>query len=118
MTTVRLFRLNNDIIGVEAVGHADYAKRGQDIVCAAVSSLVQGALVGIVKVLNAPTEVKQSDGYLRFFIKDQSNIKLNHEVTIILETMHCAITEIAQDYPSHVKLENKYDYQSSNRGIR
>jgi uncharacterized protein YsxB (DUF464 family) len=32
---------------VEAVGHANYAEHGKDIVCAAVSAIMQTALLGL-----------------------------------------------------------------------
>ncbi|AMA72768.1 ribosomal protein [Aneurinibacillus sp. XH2] len=37
----------NGQMKVEAVGHANYAEHGKDIVCAAVSAIMQTALLGL-----------------------------------------------------------------------
>ena len=47
MITVTLFNKNGRITGVRAVGHSDLAESGNDILCAAVSTLVQTAYLAI-----------------------------------------------------------------------
>ena len=48
MITIRLWRLaDGSINGFAVNGHADYAPKGQDIICAAVSAVTQAALLGL-----------------------------------------------------------------------
>ncbi|MDR0751147.1 MAG: ribosomal-processing cysteine protease Prp [Christensenellaceae bacterium] len=107
MTTIRCYHENGKIFRVEAKGHAGYASDGPDVVCAAVSTLVQGALLGLIEVAKVSVSQKYSDGFLLFDILD-SNISTRHSADIILETMCVAIRDIEKDYPAHVKLEDYY----------
>lgn len=104
MTTVRLFRIDGHICQVEAKGHTGYAVRGTDIVCAAVSSVVQGALLGLKEVAKVRLDSSTGDGYLRFAVIG-SDLNTRHAADIILETMRVAVKDIAAAYPSHIKLE-------------
>lgn len=80
-------------------GHSGYAKAGRDIVCASVSSIVQGAVIGLEKVLNLDAQVISSAGYLRFIIEE------NSDTTLIVKTMVESIKDIANQYPKYVKME-------------
>ena len=51
MTRITLFRSRSHAIGFEAEGHTGYAEEGSDIVCAAVSALTQGAVIGLKEVI-------------------------------------------------------------------
>ncbi|MEK3744723.1 ribosomal-processing cysteine protease Prp [Brevibacillus sp. FSL K6-0770] len=49
MIRIKAF-LDNGEMKIEAVGHANYAEHGKDIVCAAISTIMQTALLGIQAV--------------------------------------------------------------------
>ena len=66
MTTIRIFRTEGHITAVNVEGHTGYAEEGSDIVCAAVSALTQGALLGIREVAGIRAESRVSDGRLTF----------------------------------------------------
>ncbi len=51
MIEARFFKNKNNIYrGFQIEGHANYAPAGFDIVCAAVSALTQGTVIGLEKV--------------------------------------------------------------------
>ncbi len=59
MLKVRFVRdPGNKIKGFYLSGHADYGPKGQDIVCAGVSALAQGALLGLEEVIGAKLKKK------------------------------------------------------------
>jgi hypothetical protein len=84
---------------ITVFGHSGYAKSGKDIVCAAVSAITQGAVVGLRKVLNESVTVKTSDGYLSFEVDD------NEKTRIIILTMSETIKDLVNQYPKHIKME-------------
>ena len=48
MTNVTIFQdKNQNVLGFECVGHAGFARFGQDIVCAGISILVQNTINSI-----------------------------------------------------------------------
>ncbi|MDR2266811.1 MAG: ribosomal-processing cysteine protease Prp [Christensenellaceae bacterium] len=104
MTIIKVFRDQGKIFKVEANGHSGYVNMGPDVVCAAVSAIVQTALLGLVEIAKVATEQVKANGYLSFRILD-SNISTRHTADIILETMCVAVKDIEKDYRAHIKLE-------------
>lgn len=102
MTIIKIVRNEHSIVGIEVDGHADYAKHGQDIVCAGISTLTQTALLGLIKYLKLKIDYKVSEGYLKFNLREQENVQTD----AILETMLYGLQEIAHAYPKHVRIED------------
>ncbi|MBR2967725.1 MAG: ribosomal-processing cysteine protease Prp, partial [Clostridia bacterium] len=68
MTVVEVVRKSNHIVSLSADGHTGYGVEGEDIVCAALSSIIQTALLGLMQVagINVKFTRKDSDGFLKF----------------------------------------------------
>lgn len=93
-----------EICGFHVQGHAGFADRGQDIVCAGVSALVQSAVLGLKKFLARPCMIEIEDGYLQCALPTALSERERLEATAILETMLLGIKEIAGNYPQYVRL--------------
>lgn len=108
MTECRVFYNGGKITGFEVEGHSEYAAIGKDIVCASVSSVVQGAVLGVGKVAFVPYYFTAAKGYLEFFLKTK-DIIIEHDSEIkaqaILETMAMTVEDIAISFPSNVSLK-------------
>ena len=91
-------------IALRVSGHAGYAAKGNDIVCAGVSALVQaaGAMLAGRRV---PFSIERGDGSFGF---DCELSGLDHErrmmVLYSLETAVRGIEMIAGSYPGHVEI--------------
>lgn len=85
-----------------AQGHSGYAPHGEDIVCAAVSALVQTAVLGLEGLTQITPGVVVEDGNLDCQISGcgGDNIK----VDAILETMLLGLQAIEADYPAFVSI--------------
>ena len=57
-----------NIVGFEVSGHSGYSERGKDIVCAAVSAIVQTAVIGLTEVLGIKVDYRQKAGEARCII--------------------------------------------------
>lgn len=79
---------------VEAEGHAEYAEAGKDIVCAAVSILLQG-LVGYLDELEEHYHCKAENG--KFFL--QAPLK---DMEGALEFVRCSLNMLHTIYPENV----------------
>ena len=62
MTTIVIYKNNENFVGYECYGHSGYGEYGSDIVCAAISSVSYATLNGIEKVLNIPFGYEKNDG--------------------------------------------------------
>jgi uncharacterized protein YsxB (DUF464 family) len=106
MTSVKVTRQDDHIISVECSGHTGYAERGEDIVCAALSSVVQTALLGLTAVagIRVKCERRDEEGYIKFQVE---NLKLQErrDADMILGTMLAGVTDLYQGYSDFIELE-------------
>lgn len=84
-----------------ASGHADFGEHGDDIVCAAVSALLQAARLGLEEHARVPLEVEQEAGTMRLTIPERH--RDDAAVRAILATAELSVRQIASQYPQHVR---------------
>lgn len=77
-------------------GHAGYAARGQDIVCAAASALVY-ALIGALEERQNIREVVARPGHVTVAAKVSSQAEF--------DLIRCGLSQLAVRYPACVKIE-------------
>jgi len=107
MTKVVFYERDDKLMtGFEAAGHAGYAKRGQDIVCAAVSALTQAAANGLSEVVKANLEARMDEdtGYLSCMLTNANSEDVIEKSQILLKTLKMALTEISKDYPGTIRI--------------
>lgn len=94
------------VAGFRIAGHAGYADKGQDIVCAAVSALAQMAILGVKRVAGLSPSVRQAEGSLVCSLPGGASGDLVVGQGI-LETMLLGIGEIAVAYPGCIAVEEQ-----------
>lgn len=106
MTKINVFRKDGHIMALEVKGHAGLSHEGADLLCAAISALTQGALLGLKEVAQLETEFTKGDGYLKFNI-----FEYNEKSDAILETLIVTLKDLQKGYKRHIKMEDcKYVY--------
>jgi len=94
----------------EAEGHAMYAPKGEDIVCAGVSAVL-GSAFQLLEMLEAEGRVifrdkAVSDGYMAFEVESAQS---GDAVKIILDTVKnmliTGLVWLEEEYPDHIRLE-------------
>lgn len=107
MTDITVKRNNGSIVEVVAEGHTGYGEAGEDIVCAAVSTLLQSALLGLLQVvgINVKFSVDEEKGSLRFTLPSVLSSEERHDADIVLNTMLCGIKDIYTEYSDYINLE-------------
>jgi uncharacterized protein YsxB (DUF464 family) len=83
-----------------ASGHAGWADRGSDVVCAAVSTLLQAAWLGLAEVAGVEVRGERSDALLRLSWPEA--VRDRPEVAAIAATAARSIERLAAQYPGHV----------------
>lgn len=109
MTTVTVKKINGRIAEIVCDGHTGYGVAGEDIVCAAVSSIVQTAVLGILSVagVNADFEIDEERGFLRLTLPKKMTPAEIHDSEVILKTLMCGIADLHEGYSDFVELEVK-----------
>lgn len=103
MITVTLFKKNGSIVGVKATGHSGLGESGSDVLCAAVSTLVQTAYLAIADIAGK-TEYK-SDEDEPLFQFEIPNVNDRHDIDVILRAMCVGLNDLSSGYPQNLKLE-------------
>ena len=104
MIKVEIELKNNDYKSIRALGHANYSPPGQeDIVCAAVSTLIQTAVQGIMNLSKYDTYVL-AKGNQSIALPDEISESDQHCANIIFETVSLGIASIAAMHPKNVKV--------------
>lgn len=85
--------------GVTICGHANYAEPGQDIVCAAVSVLVQTLIQSIEDLCTDRIEYDMSAGLV-----DIKHGNLSAQAHLLMDSFFVGCQMIADEYPHNVCL--------------
>jgi uncharacterized protein YsxB (DUF464 family) len=92
---------------VFALGHAGFADAGEDIVCAAVSAILQAARLGLEAHARVPLEVTQNSGELQ--MRWPESARDNAALVAIVTTAELSTEQIARQYPTHVRFSRALD---------
>ena len=110
MTNVTIEKNGNSIKRIVCDGHTGYGVEGEDIVCAALSSVVQTALMGILMIagVNAKYERDDTRGYLSIEIPSGLDKETQHDVDVITSTMLLGISDLNEGFSDFIELEVKW----------
>ena len=105
MTTVEVIRQSGHIVSLTADGHTGYGVEGEDIVCAALSSIIQTALLGLMQAagINVKFERRDEDGFLSFNLPELDNIA-RRDADMILDTMLLGISDLYDSFSDFIEL--------------
>ena len=88
-----------------ASGHAGWADEEQDIVCAAVSAILQAARLGLASYAAVNVQVTQRKGEMR--LEWPAEVRSEESVRAIVTTAELAVQQIAEQFPEHVRFRNQ-----------
>ena len=108
MIKIEIQRQNGKITYFEIKGHADFSGYGEDVICAAVSSVGQMTVNGLIETLKLKKKLKfiEEDGYIECDLKNSglTDDELKN-ADILVESMYSYLKEVAKSYSNFVKLK-------------
>lgn len=105
MTNITVEKQGERILRLECIGHAGSAKAGRNIVCAAVSILVQNCANALECVAGVTPDLTVDEAQARIDIRlPQVDSDRDHDAQTILQTTVLGLTDLSQTYPRLVKL--------------
>ena len=112
MIKIKIQRQKNKIIYFEIKGHANFSEYGEDVICAAVSSVGQMTVNGLIETLKLKKKLKfiEEDGYIECDLKNSglTDDELKN-ADILVESMYSYLKEVAKSYSNFVKLKEIKD---------
>jgi uncharacterized protein YsxB (DUF464 family) len=94
----------NRLSSVFAEGHAGWANSGEDVVCAAVSAILQAAWGGLSDHAHVEVEGERTGG--RLAMRWPANERDRPDVAAIVATAELAVVQIASQFPKHVRTKD------------
>ncbi|MBN1499307.1 MAG: ribosomal-processing cysteine protease Prp, partial [Spirochaetes bacterium] len=106
MIFFRIYGFDNNIpaetVVIEIQGHAGFAVKGNDIVCAAASVLVQTLQFTVSKELLLQQNVEKNDDLYKLTIVN--NNERNSELSLLIKNCLFGLELLQQNYPDHLKI--------------
>lgn len=107
MVTARFYETSDGWVTMEMHGHAGWGRKGEDLVCAAVSALAGTLDMAVkqlhrLKVLEAPPRVRLRSGEAKVRIKPAPRFRT--AVWLIFWTVQAGVADLAYSYPRNVEL--------------
>jgi len=103
-----LRRQDNGIEGFEVEGHANYAKAGQDIVCAGVSAVTVGTVNSIETLTGIVMDSEMENGFLNANLPSSVVIQpeVMNQVQLLLASMVVMLEGIEGSYGKYIKIQD------------
>ncbi|HNW46681.1 MAG TPA: ribosomal-processing cysteine protease Prp [Thermotogota bacterium] len=102
MICCTVFRTATGYRGFEVTGHAGMARKGKDVLCAAVSILTTHTAMTIQEELGKKGTGKQTAGYFRFEITDT-----DETTDMLFRAFLKRMIGLSEEYPRKIKVEVK-----------
>ena len=97
MISIDFFAAQGALTGFSAHGHADTAPYGEDIVCAAVSSLLTANT--ITEVLHLPAAAEMKDGFLQLRLSGDTA-----PAQVLLQGLKLHLSALSEQYPQSIQV--------------
>lgn len=86
-------------------GHAEFAEKGADIVCAGASAVAFGCLNAVMALTGITPSIEQSEsGYLSCTLPKDLPLETSKQVQLLLEGMVISLETIERDYKGYLKM--------------
>jgi uncharacterized protein YsxB (DUF464 family) len=105
MISIKFLKKQDNLVSMQAIGHAEFDEYGKDIVCSAVSALSVAILNGITDVLHfKPVFHIDEDGFLSINIENLhiEQIKTCH---VLMETLLLGLQNIEINYSEYINVK-------------
>lgn len=94
---------NERITSFTMSGHANFAKKGSDIVCAGASAVSFGMLNAIMSLTDVKPEIKLGDsGYLSCVIPENLSEESEEKVQLLLNSLLISLQTLERDYGKYI----------------
>ncbi len=97
------FKKNQFLYSLSCKGHTGKAFSGEDVLCSAISSLVQSTYLGLTKVLNFNVDFKRNEhkGEFSFELSKEQAQK----ASLLMETLYVSLKDIEIGNEKFMKVE-------------
>jgi len=96
---------NEHIVSFMMNGHAEYAEKGQDIVCAGASAVAFGSINAVIALTGVTPAIEQTEsGFLTCTLPKDISDEQFKEAQLLLEGMAVSLQTIERDYGDYIQV--------------
>lgn len=106
MIEITLLYQRNLLVGIESKGHSGYADRGSDVVCAAVSVLMEALMYGLSQIAKLDSLVCRINDNIPLMSVRWFRTK-SEKISLLTQTVAESLKAIAADNSSYVKIHTE-----------
>ncbi len=102
---------SHEIQSMELRGHAGFAEYGQDIVCAAVSSLSIHTVNTLIGLAHIELDVEVDDvegGYLRIQLPDTLTEQQQHDAKLLLDGLVQSFVQLQEEHKENITIKESH----------
>lgn len=100
MILVKFEKFDDKFVSLNVSGHANFANKGEDLVCAGVSSIVFGALNAFDKLANEHFKMEVLDNLIK--VETLSNACITDK---LLNFVYIQLLTIKDQYPDNINIK-------------
>ncbi|AWB45717.1 ribosomal-processing cysteine protease Prp [Paenibacillus sp. CAA11] len=107
MIIVNILRnADQTIEGFRVKGHANYAERGRDIVCAGVSAVTVGTVNAIEKLTGIEMDSEMEHGFLSAVLPESAAGSSKEQAQLLLSSLVVMLESIELSYGKYLKIKD------------
>ncbi len=97
-----MIRIHHDHNGITIAGHAEYAEHGKDIVCAAVTAMIEQLIVSIERLTPNTPVYKMEPGYVNVKVSSPTE-----DTKLLIDCFFIGAENIEEQFPDHVRVTRR-----------
>lgn len=105
MIKVTIFKRDDEYMGFSVEGHANYAEKGKDIVCASVSVLSDNTIESIQRFTSDHVEYRETIGSSCVLLENSEFDHPSWKYELLLKSFESGIQQISNQYPKYVSIK-------------
>ena len=108
MINITVIKKKQNIKSIQATGHSGYAEQGEDIVCSAVSVLMETLANGLTEIVKAQAKVMVDEQipHLMVELTEQDAEKFKY-AQMLMKTTLLGLKGVAGEYGKYIKIKEK-----------
>ena len=109
MINILILKSKQNILTIEANGHSGYAESGSDIVCSAISTLLESLINGLIEVVKIKPDYKIDEEipYLSVTLPNDLSKDKMKESQILMKSTYLGIKGVRDSYSKFIKIKEK-----------
>jgi uncharacterized protein YsxB (DUF464 family) len=93
-----------NIVGFSCSGHAEYAEKGADVICAGISALTMSTVLALQKLTKLKLQIKKNNAKGLLECNWNCIPSEIERANLIVQVMSIGLQDIASQYPAYLRI--------------